>query len=144
MLVNELREKYIKFFEKKNHLRVNSFSLIAKDSDSSVLFNIAGMQPFKPYFSFEKDVEKDLGSKTLVSSQKCIRTKDIDEVGDDSHLTFFEMLGNFSFGKYFKREAIEFAYDFIFNELKLNKSDIVVTVFGGNDIIPFDEEAFLI
>jgi alanyl-tRNA synthetase len=144
MLVGELREKYIKFFEEKKHLRVKSFSLIAKDSDSSVLFNIAGMQPFKSYFSFEKDVKKDLGSNILVSSQKCIRTKDIDEVGDNSHLTFFEMLGNFSFDAYFKKEAIQFAYDFIFNQLKLNKKDIVVTVFGGNDVIPFDKEAFLI
>ncbi|MDD4123081.1 MAG: alanine--tRNA ligase-related protein [Candidatus Pacebacteria bacterium] len=144
MLVSELREKFIKFFEKNGHIEVKSSSLIAKDSDSTVLFNIAGMQPFKSYFAFEKDAVKDLGSDKIVSCQKCIRTKDIYEVGDNSHLTFFEMLGNFSFGSYFKKEAIKLAYDFLFEELKLSQDDIYVTVFEGNSDIPFDEESYIL
>ena len=143
MLVNEVREKFIEFFKEKNHLKVKSASLVAKDGDGSVLFNIAGMQQFKLYFSFEKDIFKDFGSNKIVTSQKCLRTVDIDVVGDDSHLTCFEMLGNFSFGAYFKKEAIEFAYEFLFEKLRIDKNKVYITVFEGDGVVPFDEESFL-
>ena len=101
----ELRQKFLQFFENKGHKLVLSASLLPKD-DASVLLTTAGMQQFKPYFVGLKEAEKDFGSQNVVSIQKCFRTADIDEVGDDTHLTFFEMLGNFSFGGYFKPEAI--------------------------------------
>lgn len=114
--------------------------------DPSVLFTTAGMQQFKECF---------LGKlspfgKRVASCQKCFRTSDIESVGDETHLTFLEMLGNFSFGDYFKEEAIKFAFEFIFEELKLKKDDFIFTVFGGDpsagsgQAVPFDEESFLI
>jgi alanyl-tRNA synthetase len=105
-----------------------------------VLFTTAGMQQFKPYYVGQADPIKDFGSQNTTSCQKCIRTSDIEEVGDERHLTFFEMLGNFSFGGYFKEKAIELAYKFVVNELK---SEIdYVTVFKGNENVPEDQESF--
>jgi len=136
----ELREKFLQFFKKNGHKIVPSSSL--QPSDQSVLFTTAGMQQFKPYYLGEKSPY----GKNVASCQKCIRTSDIDEVGDESHLTFFEMLGNFSFGQdardsckagdpvcgYFKEEAIKLAHEFIVNELGL-KIDYV-TIFSPDKI----------
>lgn len=133
----EIREKFIKFFEAKGHKVVPSSSLLP--TDSSVLFTTAGMQQFKPYYTGQSDAMKDFGSLNAVSIQKCMRTSDIDEVGDESHLTFFEMLGNFSFGGYWKKEAIIYAHEFITKEMGL-KIDYV-SVFAGEVGVPADEES---
>src|SRR3990167_1210572 len=110
MNASEIRQKFLKFFEERGHRVVPSSSLIP--DDPSVLLTTAGMQQFKKYYTGEADPIKDFGAKNTVSIQKSFRTSDIDEVGDESHLTFFEMLGNFSFGGYFKKEAIKLSKDF--------------------------------
>lgn len=115
-----------------------SSSLVPK-GDSSVLFTTAGMQQFKPYYLGVKDPITDFGSKNVVSIQKSMRTSDIDEVGDESHLTFFEMLGNFSFGGYWKKEAIQYAHEFVTKEMGL-KIDYV-TIFEGVEGVPKDNES---
>ncbi len=138
MTSEEIRQKFLTFFEEKGHKVIPSASLVPTN-DSSVLFTTAGMQQFKPYYTGEKDPQVDFGVKNTVSAQKCVRTSDIDEIGDDIHLTFFEMLGNFSFGEYWKKEAISWAHEFITQELKLEIS--YVTVFCGSDIVPKDEES---
>src|SRR3989338_9200555 len=130
MSSNELRKKFLNFFAKREHTIVPSSSLIP--SDPSVLFTTAGMQQFKGYFLGEKS---PYGNR-VASCQKCLRTSDIDEVGDENHLTFFEMMGNFSFGGYFKEEAIQLAYRFITEELKL-KIDYV-TVFSPDKVTDND------
>ena len=118
---------------------MSSSSLIP--DDPSVLLTTAGMQQFKRYFTGERDPMKDFGSKNAVSIQKCFRTSDIDEVGDESHLTFFEMLGNFSFGGYFKEDAIKYAHEFITGKEWMNLEIEYVTVFKGADDIPPDEDS---
>ncbi|MBI2068654.1 MAG: alanine--tRNA ligase [Candidatus Yanofskybacteria bacterium] len=133
----DIREKFLKFFEKRGHKIVPSSSLLP--TDPSVLFTTAGMQQFKPYYTGQSDPMKDFGSLNTASIQKSMRTSDIDKVGDESHLTFFEMLGNFSFGGYFKKEAIEYAYDFVTKELGLTID--YVSVFGGEEDIPADKES---
>ena len=137
MQSKELREKFLEFFQKRGHTIVPSSSLLP--TDPSVLLTTAGMQQFKPYFIGKADPIKDFGSKNTVSIQKSFRTSDIDEVGDERHLTFFEMMGNFSFGGYFKKEAIQYGYDFIVKEIGL-KIDYV-SVFGGDANVPADEES---
>ncbi|MFA5750771.1 MAG: alanine--tRNA ligase [Candidatus Paceibacterota bacterium] len=135
----ELRLKFLKFFEKRGHKIIPSSSLIP-ENDSSVLFNIAGMQPLMPYLLGEKHPK---GSR-LVNLQKCIRTIDLDEVGDNTHLTFFEMMGNWSLGDYFKEEAIKWSYEFLTDKeegLGLSKNRLYVTVFGGNEKVPKDMES---
>ena len=117
---------------------VPSSSLVP--DDPSVLLTTAGMQQFKKYYTGEADAVKDFGAKSTASAQKSFRTSDIESVGDESHLTFFEMLGNFSFGGYFKKEAIKMAYEVIFKELKLPVEDAVFTVFEGNGLVPEDED----
>ncbi len=139
MTSREIREKFLNFFEQKDHTIVPSSSLVPQN-DSSVLFTTAGMQQFKKYYTGEKDPVVDFGSKNTVSVQKCVRTSDIDEVGDDTHLTFFEMLGNFSFGGYWKKEAIEYAHEFITKELGL-KIDYVSIFRDDESGIPADEES---
>ncbi len=136
----EIRSKFLEFFEKNGHTIVPSSSLIPKDDDS-VLFTTAGMQQFKDYYTDKKDAQSDFHSKNTASIQKCIRTSDIDEVGDSSHLTFFEMFGNFSFGGYYKENAIKYAYEFITREMALDIS--YITVFKGleNSPIKKDEES---
>jgi alanyl-tRNA synthetase len=134
---NEVRRKFLEFFKERGHAIVPSSSLIP--DDPSVLLTTAGMQQFKPYYVGEKDPMKDFGSRNTASVQKSFRTSDIDEVGDSTHLTFFEMLGNFSFGGYFKKEAISYAHEFIAKELGLPIS--YVTVFRGSDAVPKDEES---
>ena len=132
----EIRDKFIKFFEKRGHKLVPSSSLLP--TDPSVLLTTAGVQQFKPYYTGEADAMHDFGSLNTASVQKSFRTTDIDEVGDGTHLTFFEMMGNFSFGGYFKKEAIEYAYELITKEFGL-KIDYV-TVFGGDQDVPEDTE----
>ncbi len=116
-------------------------SSLVPENDPSVLLTTAGVQQFKPYMLNQKDVLKDFGTRRLCSIQKSFRTSDIDEVGDRDHLTFFEMLGNFSVGEYFKREAIEWAWEFLTKECGLNPKDMYVTVFAGNDSVPEDTES---
>lgn len=139
----ELRKSFLDFFEKRGHKIVPSSSLLP--TDPSVLFTTAGMQQFSLYLSGKKDAVADFGSRHLASCQKCFRTGDIDEIGDDTHHTFFEMLGNWSVGQdetgYFKEGAIKYALEFLVDVLKLDKERIHVTVFKGEDGIPRDEEA---
>ncbi|MFA5931795.1 MAG: alanine--tRNA ligase-related protein [Candidatus Paceibacterota bacterium] len=134
---NEIRSKFLKFFENRGHKIIPSSSLIP--NDPSVLFTTAGMQQFKPYYTNPQNADKDFGNRNITTAQKCIRTGDIEEVGDATHLTFFEMLGNFSFGGYGRREAITYAYDFIVKELGLEIS--YVTVYKGEGIVPKDDES---
>jgi alanyl-tRNA synthetase len=131
----KLRKKFLKFFEKNGHKIVPSSSLIP--TDPSVLFTTAGMQQFKPYYLGEPCPY----GPNVASCQKCFRTSDIDEVGDERHLTFFEMLGNFSFGGYFKEEAIQYAFEFLFRELKLPIERAKFTVFKGDEEVPEDRES---
>ncbi len=137
MTSSEIRKKFLVFFESKGHTIVPSSSLIP-ENDPSVLFTTAGMQQFKPYYAGD-DAKKAFGSLNTTSVQKCIRTSDIDEVGDESHLTFFEMLGNFSFGGYFKEEAVKLAHEFVTKEMGL-KIDFV-SVFEGDKEILADAES---
>ena len=138
MTANELRSKYIEFFKSKNHAKISGQSLIP-ENDPSVLFTTAGMHPLVPYLLGEKHPS---GTR-LTDYQKCIRTGDIDEVGDPSHLTCFEMLGNWSLGDYFKKESIAFSYEFLTSKdwLALDPRKISVTVFAGDENAPRDEEA---
>ena len=139
MTHTEIREKFLKFFESRGHKIVPSSSLLP--TDPSVLFTTAGMQQFKDYYTGKADAMKDFGSLNTVSIQKSMRTSCIDEVGDDTHLTFFEMLGNFSFGGYWKKEAIEWSHEFITKEMGLKIN--YVSVFEGlpSAGVPTDDES---
>ncbi len=139
MTSGEIRQKYLEFFESKGHKVIPSASLIP-ENDPSVLFTTAGMHPLVPYLLGEKHPS----GNRLVNVQKCVRTGDIDEVGDYSHHTFFEMLGNWSLGEYFKKEAIEWSYEFLTSPewLGLDKNRIAVSVFEGDNDASFDNEAF--
>ncbi|MBO5695413.1 MAG: alanine--tRNA ligase [Lentisphaeria bacterium] len=139
MKAKELRAKYIEFFKENGHAEIKSAPLIP-DNDPTVLFTTAGMHPLVPYLLGEKH---PLGTR-LTDYQKCIRTGDIEEVGDPVHLTFFEMLGNWSLGDYFKVESIGYSFDFLTNERWLNipLDRLAFTVFAGDEDAPFDEEAF--
>lgn len=130
-----LKQKYIKFFEDRGHKLIPSASLIPKDG--STLFISAGMQPLIPYLIGREHPE----GKRLVNVQKCLRTDDIDEVGDNFHHTFFEMLGNWSFGDYFKEESISWSWEFLTAELGLAADKLAVTVFAGDQDAPKDEES---
>ena len=138
MQSSEVRERFLKFFEKRGHKIIPSSSLIP-ENDPSVLFTTAGMQQFKKYYLNPQLAEKELGSQNVVTVQKCVRTGDIDEVGDNTHLTFFEMLGNFSFGGYGRKEAIEYAHEFITKEMNLEIS--YVTIYQGSENVPRDNES---
>jgi alanyl-tRNA synthetase len=131
-----LRKKYIDFFKSKNHAHIISASLIP-ENDPTVLFTTAGMHPLVPYLLGQAHPE---GTR-LVNYQKCIRTGDIDDVGDPSHLTFFEMLGNWSMGDYFKKEAISFSFEFLTKILGFGLENLHVTVFEGDNDCPRDEES---
>ncbi|MFA6382975.1 MAG: alanine--tRNA ligase-related protein [Parcubacteria group bacterium] len=139
MIAQELREKYLKFFESKGHTIIPSASLIPEGTDPSALFITAGMHPLVPYLMGESHP----GGERLVSVQKCIRTDDIEEVGDSTHNTFFEMLGNWSLGDYFKKESIEWSWEFLTSKkgLGLNPKKIAVSVFAGDEDAPKDEDA---
>lgn len=137
----EIRRKFLAFFKERGHAIVPSSSLIP--DDPSVLLTTAGMQQFKKYYTGEADPMKDFKSLNTCSIQKSFRTSDIDEVGDETHLTFFEMMGNFSFGGYFKKEAIEYAYEFITSKRWMGLDISYVTVFKGLEsrVVPKDEES---
>ena len=132
----EIRNKYLNFFKEHGHAVIPSASLIP-ENDPSVLFNTAGMQPLVPYLLGEKH---PLGTR-LTDYQKCVRTNDIDEVGDNRHLTYFEMLGNWSLGDYFKEESIQMSFDFLTKELQIPVEKLSVTVFAGDKDCPIDEVA---
>ena len=133
---NDLRKKYLDFFKAKGHTVIQSASLIP-DNDPTVLFTTAGMHPLVPYLLGAKH---PAGTR-LTDVQKCVRTGDIDEVGDASHLTFFEMLGNWSLGDYFKREAISWSWEFLTKELGISKDRLAVSVFEGDENAPKDTES---
>ncbi len=128
-----LKDLYIEFFVRHNHKQIPSAPVVP-ENDPSVLFNTAGMQPLIPYLMGQPH---PYGTR-LCDYQKCIRTNDLDSVGDTTHHTFFEMLGNWSLGDYFKEESIEWSYEFLTQDLKIPADRLAVTVFAGNDIIPFD------
>ena len=135
----EIRRRFLDFFEKRGHAVITSASLVP-ENDPSVLFNTAGMQPLIPYLLGERHPK---GTR-LVNFQKCVRTQDIDEVGDNTHDTFFEMLGNWSLGDYFKKEAIEWSYEFLTGQkegLGLNPERLFITCFEGDENAPRDEES---
>ncbi len=134
-----LKDLYINFFISKGHKQIPSAPVVP-ENDPSVLFNTAGMQPLIPYLMGEKH---PYGTR-LCDYQKCIRTVDLDTVGDTYHHTFFEMLGNWSLGDYFKEEAISWSFEFLTKVLNIPIERLGVTVFAGNDLIPFDEEAYSI
>lgn len=129
----DIRNKYLNFFERHGHKLIPSAPLIP-ENDPSVLFNTAGMQPLVPYLLGERHPE---GTR-LTDYQKCLRTNDIDEVGDNRHLTYFEMLGNWSLGDYFKEESIQMSYEFLTKELGIPSEKISVTCFAGDDDCPRD------
>jgi len=140
MQSDEIRLRFLKFFENRGHKIIPSASLVP-ENDPSVLFNTAGMQPLVPYLLGEAH---PMGRR-LVNIQKCVRTQDIDEVGDKTHDTFFEMMGNWSLGDYFKEEAIKWSYEFLTSKeegLGLDPKRLYVTVFEGDENAPKDTEAF--
>jgi alanyl-tRNA synthetase len=134
MHAKQLREKYQRFFEERGHARIPSAPLLP-ENDPTVLFTTAGMHPLVPYLLGEPH---PLG-KRLVNVQKCIRTQDIEEVGDHTHLTFFEMLGNWSLGDYFKEESLSWSYEFLTRELGIDPRRLAVTVFAGDSDAPRDD-----
>ena len=131
-----LRKLYLDFFKERGHAVIQGASLIP-ENDPTVLFTTAGMHPLVPYLSGEKHPQ---GTR-LTDVQKCVRTGDIDEVGDATHCTFFEMLGNWSLGDYFKQEAISWSYEFLTKVLGIDKNRLAVSVFAGDETAPRDEEA---
>src|SRR5215212_10066568 len=136
MQSHEVRERFLEFFEKRGHRRYPSSSLVPHN-DPTVLLTTAGMQQFITYFTGQERPPYPRAT----SVQKCFRTVDLEEVGDSTHLTFFEMLGNFSFGDYFKKEAIEWAWEFLTEELKLPPERLWIAIFEGNEDAPEDLEA---
>lgn len=145
MQSSEIRNRFLKFFEKRGHAIVPSASLVP-ENDPSVLFNTAGMQPLVPYLLGQAH---PMG-KRIANVQKCVRTGDLDDIGDNRHFSFFEMLGNWSLGDYFKQEAIKWSYEFLINSddkeegdrgLGLNVNRLYITVFEGDENAPFDEES---
>jgi alanyl-tRNA synthetase len=136
MNASQLRQTYLRFFEERGHRRIPSAPLLP-ENDPSVLFTTAGMHPLVPFLLGEPH---PLG-KRLTNFQKCIRTNDIDEVGDPAHLTFFEMLGNWSLGDYFKEESLAWSHEFLTRSLGISTARLAVTVFAGDSIAPRDELA---
>ena len=132
----DLKETYLKFFESKGHKIIPSAPIIP-ENDPTCLFNTAGMQPLVPYLKGEPHPE----GKRLTDVQKCFRTNDLDSIGDTTHHTFFEMLGNWSLGDYFKKESISWSFEFLTKKLEIPAEKLAVTVFKGNDIVPADTES---
>jgi alanyl-tRNA synthetase len=139
MTANELRQKYLQFFQDHQHAIIDSASLIP-ENDPTVLFTTAGMHPLVPYLLGQKHP----AGVRLTSAQKCVRTGDIDEVGDATHLTFFEMLGNWSLGDYFKQESIDYSWEFLTDSkyLGLDPARLAFSVFEGDSDSPFDQESY--
>lgn len=138
----EIRQRFLAFFEKRGHAIIPSSPLVP-ENDPSVLFNTAGMQPLVPYLLGAPHPK----GKRLANAQKCVRTGDIDEIGDNTHVTFFEMLGNWSLGDYFKEDAIKWSYELLTSKEEgfgLDPKRLYVTVFEGNDDAPRDEESVAI
>ncbi len=137
---SEIRKKFLEFFKSKGHSIIPSASLVPSEIDPTALFTTAGMHPLVPYLLGDEHP----GGKRVANIQKCVRTGDIDEVGDSRHLIFFEMMGNWSFGDYFKKEAIEWSWEFLTDKkwLGLDKNRLAVSVFAGDNDASFDEEAF--
>lgn len=139
MTSGEIRTRFLAFFEKRGHAILPSASLVPKN-DPSVLFNTAGMQPLVPYLMGEPHPS----GKRLASCQKCVRTGDLDDIGDNRHFSFFEMLGNWSLGDYFKKGAIAWSYEFLTSVdegLGLDPAKLYVTIFEGDDNAPYDQES---
>lgn len=139
MQSSEIRSRFLKFFEKRGHAILPSASLVP-ENDPSVLFNTAGMQPLVPYLMGQSH---PLGNR-LASCQKCVRTGDLDDIGDNRHFSFFEMLGNWSLGDYFKKEAISWSYEFLTSKeegLGLDPNLLYLTIFEGDSNAPLDEES---
>ena len=132
-----IKDKYINFFVSKGHKQIPSAPVVP-ENDPSVLFNTAGMQPLIPYLMGQTH---PYGTR-LCDYQKCLRTNDLDNIGDSYHHTFFEMLGNWSLGDYFKKEAITWSFEFLTKELNIPVERLAVTVFAGNDKIEFDQESY--
>lgn len=132
----DLKDKYLKFFESKGHKVIPSAPIIP-ENDPTCLFNTAGMQPLVPYLKGEPHPE----GKRLTDVQKCFRTNDLDSIGDTTHHTFFEMLGNWSLGDYFKEDAIAWSYEFLTKTLNIPVERLAVTVFKGNHLVPADNES---
>ncbi|MDX9794247.1 MAG: alanine--tRNA ligase [Kiritimatiellia bacterium] len=139
LTADQLRDKYLSFFASKGHAVISGASLIP-ENDPTVLFTTAGMHPLVPYLLGEPHP----AGRRLTDVQKCVRTGDIDAVGDSCHLTFFEMLGNWSLGDYFKKEAITWSFEFLTQHLGFAPDQLSVTVFAGEDGIPRDEESIAI
>src|SRR3989344_5603158 len=139
MTASEVREKYINYFKAnpRNHKEISPAPLVL-ENDPTTLFTSSGMQPLVPYLMGEPYPS---GDKRLMDSQPSIRTVDVEEVGDNRHLTFFEMLGNWSLGDYFKKEQLPWVYEFFTKELDLPEEKLWVTVFEGSDHVPRDEES---
>lgn len=139
MTSTEIRKRFLAFFEKRGHAVIPSASLVP-ENDPTVLFNTAGMQPLVPFLMGNKHPKGD----KLVDVQKCVRTTDIEDIGDKTHATFFEMLGNWSLGAYFKEDAIQWSYEFLTSKtegLGLDPARLYVTVFGGNETVGRDDES---
>lgn len=136
MTADELREMYVNFFKERGHTQIASASLLP-ENDPTVLFTMAGMHPLVPYLLGERHPD----GRRLTNIQKCIRTCDIDEVGDDTHLTFFEMMGNWSLGDYFKKESISMSFEFLTRYLHIPPDRLAVTVFKGDDDAEADTQA---
>src|SRR3989344_5284493 len=139
MNADKLQDKYFQFFKSKKHAVIPSASLVPVN-DATVLFNTAGMQPLVPYLQGTKHPQ---GTR-LVNVQKCLRTVDFDNIGDNTHHTFFQMLGNWSLGDYFKKEAITWSFEFLTDSKWLNISPkmLAVTVYEGDKTVPRDEESY--
>ncbi|MBU6447838.1 hypothetical protein KGQ24_03290, partial [Patescibacteria group bacterium] len=138
LTAQQLRDLYFQFFASKGHTIIPSAPLVPQN-DPTVLFTTAGMHPLVPYLLGQQHP----GGKRVAGVQKCVRTTDIDDVGDNRHLTFFEMLGNWSFGDYFKDEAIAWSFEFLTDEkyLGIDPKNLYVSVFGGDADVPRDEQA---
>ena len=133
MTANELRTMYVNFFKERGHKEIASASLLP-ENDPTVLFTTAGMHPLVPYLLGEKHPS----GKRLTDVQKCVRTEDIDEVGDDTHCTFFEMLGNWSLGDYFKEDRIKWSFDLFTKVLGIPQDRLATTCFIGDENAPKD------
>lgn len=132
----ELRDKWLNFYKERGHIDIGAVSLIG-DGSTGVMFNVAGMQPLMPYLLGKKHPS---GKTRLCNVQGCVRTVDIESVGDESHFTFFEMMGNWSLGDYFKKEKTQWTFDFLTKVLGFDKNKLCTTVFAGNGVVPRDDE----